>query len=182
VAALADKGVSRAHLIAMEKGESDPSLSMLFKLATLLGIPFMALAREIATVVDPPASITTQEAVQDATMVAGGILVIIPPRGQLNSVLAMPFFAQIFEEALARGTVKILLNVTELQMDISVVERHQLADDIAAWLKDRSFAPSMAVVTLPSSGVGPGAEMVRRQGMNVRVFASPREALEWLRS
>jgi hypothetical protein len=63
-----------------------------------------------------------------------------------------------------------------------MVKRHQLSADMTAWLNEHSFAPSLATVVLTSSGVGPGADMVRKHGVNVRVFFKQLEALEWLRS
>ncbi|HKE26279.1 MAG TPA: helix-turn-helix transcriptional regulator, partial [Bryobacteraceae bacterium] len=44
---LSNRGISRTHIIAMEKGTSDPKLTSLVKLASALGVPFMTLAREI---------------------------------------------------------------------------------------------------------------------------------------
>lgn len=179
---LSDRGISRTHIIAMEKGTSDPKLTSLVKLAAALGVPFMALAREIdRAMTDPLAVITERNIGEDAVLLDDGIL-LVSPRGSLNALVAMPFFVQIFELAQARGAHKILLNVIDMHMDMSMVERHQLSVDMTAWLNEHSFAPSLATVVLPSSGVGPGADMVRKHGVNVRVFFKQSEALEWLRS
>ena len=179
---LSDRGISRTHIIAMEKGTSDPKLTSLVKLASALGVPFMTLAREIdRAMTDPLAVITERNIGEDAVLLDDGIL-LVSPRGELNALVAMPFFVQIFELAQTRGAHKILLNVIDMHMDMSMVERHQLSLDMTAWLNEHSFAPSLATVVLPSSGVGPGADMVRKQGVNVRVFFKQSEALEWLRS
>ena len=179
---LSDRGFNRTHIIAMEKGASDPKLTSLVKLAAALGVSFVALAREIdRAMTDPKAVIAERNISEDAVLLDDGIL-LVSPRGSLNAFVAMPFFVQIFELAQARGTHKILLNVIDMHMDMSMVERHQLSVDMAAWLNEHSFAPSLATVVLPSSGVGPGADMARERGVNVRVFFKQSEALEWLRS
>lgn len=44
---LALEGIDRSHVSGLERGRSDPKLTMLFRLAELLNIPFLNLAREI---------------------------------------------------------------------------------------------------------------------------------------
>lgn len=44
---LALEGIDRSHVSRLERGQSDPKLSMLFKIAELLNIPLLTLVREI---------------------------------------------------------------------------------------------------------------------------------------
>lgn len=172
-------GLSRAHLLKMEQGAGDPKLSMLYRLADLLGIPFMALVREIDHAITGPLPPVTNID-EDAAMMDG--ILVVSPRGGLNALAGMTFFDKIFRLAQARRTHKILLNVTAMRMDFSELEREQLAVEIMAWLKKHRFAPSLAVVVLADSGIGPGAEMVRKLGADVRVFFRHGDALAWLKS
>lgn len=44
---LALEGIDRSHVSGLERGRSDPKLSMLFRLSEFLGIPLLTLVREI---------------------------------------------------------------------------------------------------------------------------------------
>lgn len=92
-----DSGVSRAMLSQIELGQSTPTINVLWKIGTALGVPFSAL-------------VTAREEVPVAVLRAGQAKVLQSRAGTFSSRALFPFDAQrrveLYELRLAAGGVE----------------------------------------------------------------------------
>ena len=176
LASLVAKGMNRAHIRRMERGEHDPHLSTQVKIADYHNISYLTLAREIDRFL-PLAEDHWHSSFCDFTALDDEILLAMM-WGSLNAMTAAPVMMQVYAEALKRGASKVLINFLAVDLDLSSQDRADLGTIMADWLEEHNYRPKIAAVLLTRGITG---RVMRERGFDVQTFSTQPEALEWLR-
>lgn len=164
-------GLTRRHIIRVEKGEVRPTRHLIDKLAPALEIPRGILDRGIT-------DFATAGLAPQVTVVAEGIALIVWSH-RLSAVNAAPVFTEACSRTQELGLWKVLLDISEAECYCQDKEQYDEGRKILKWLRRRQYWPLLAVVA--NSTFDPwGAEVARHQGFPAYLFSSREKALAWL--
>lgn len=173
-----DMGLDRNHVHRLELGEIDPKLTTLDQLAKALGISCTAFAAEM----DRRRSREDPAAGREDQMLDGGILLMVRS-GRMDKSKDQRWLADIYAVAKSWGAYKILLDLSGLICDYSAPEAFESAMGLREIFRELDYRPTAVAVVYNSSITTFGAKVARDvYALNVWMYGTREEALQWLRS
>jgi hypothetical protein len=102
-------------------------------------------------------------------------------RGERTRATVTAITMAVYEAALARETPKVLIDVREMQGQLSILDSYLVVTQVFEKLRRGPLHKAAIVDVQISSRRGWFIETVaRNRGFNIRVFADPEQALAWL--
>jgi hypothetical protein len=102
--------------------------------------------------------------------------------GKVSADEVLRVFTNVIDTATERGLEKILMDFLAVTGKLSVTDLYRIGKTMAEYCTSKSICPKVAVVGLPPTVTGFGAQVASNRGLTSMTFSERQPALNWLRA